>query len=69
MRKAKSIFQGKNEPVWITGRPTGMGHRSQKLSRAQLLRFGRGDHQRHPARATAPRQVAGLSSVVAFLVL
>ena len=37
-------------------------HRSQKLSRAQLLRFGRGDHQRHPA--TAPRQVAGLSSVV-----
>ena len=36
--------------------------RSQKLSRAELLRFGRGDHRRHPA--TAPRQVAGLSSVV-----
>ena len=35
---------------------------SQKLSRAQLLRFGRGDHQRHPA--TALQQVAGLSSVI-----
>ena len=36
---------------------------SRKLSRAQLLRFGRGDHQRHPDPTTAPRQVAGLSSV------
>ena len=35
---------------------------SQKLGRAQRLRFGRGDHQRHSP--TAPRQVAGLSSVV-----